>query len=368
MKTVIVIAVLFGLVCMAAQGAHAVEIVVPDANVSTARSRITLVGRAASPAVTVEIKDQEDTTVPVTDGWFHVRVFLPYGLNEVSVHAAGGAADSALVDADGDGAPSSASVQVLCSPRVTRNQQKIFLPYAFHEETSGESCLPCHRPLEAGGDDSDWCLTCHAVVKEKFRRHVPDDRRSCTNCHLMGEGLSGITTGTYTDMNPCFLCHKDKIGEFSQDYIHGPVAGGTCTVCHDPHGSEFDKTLRSPEPVLCLFCHTAVTDENAPVQHQPFLLGRCVTCHDPHATANKWVLVKSSRSLCLSCHGKDGRLEHHNHPYDVKPRHRLERSLRLADNGELECLTCHRAHGSQSKALLRSESANVCLDCHPEHG
>ncbi len=366
------IGIIIGLMIMVAPvgagRADAVEIVVPDARVSSARSRLTVVGRSVQDHVTVEINGNTAATVPVIDGWFHAPVYLPYGLNEIRVHEAPAVADSAGGPAAAS-EPASDVVEVLCGPRIPRNYEKIFVSHAFHGNSHDMACLECHaQPAAALDDDATWCFTCHGRVREKFRSHVPGDTRSCTNCHRMSQNLSQVSTGVFTDMNPCFMCHKDKIGEFAQDYIHGPVAGGTCTVCHDPHGSKFAKTLRSPVPVLCLFCHTSVTDEYAPVQHGPFVNGRCTACHDPHATANKWVLVKSSRSICLGCHGEDGRLTSHDHPYDVKPKGRIERSLVLSNDGELECLTCHRAHGSSARALLRSESENVCLGCHPEHG
>ena len=173
------------------------------------------------------------------------------------------------------------------------------------------------------------------MIKERFVSHTVKDRKICTNCHRIDAELKKQPQTNYSDFNPCYLCHKDKIGKFAQDYIHGPVAGGTCTVCHNPHGSKFDKNLRSPVPVLCMFCHTSVGGSEAPVQHQPFKDGRCVACHDPHATGNRWVLVSKSSELCFNCHGKDGKMDGHSHPFDRKPKLEMETSLALTQNGKL---------------------------------
>jgi predicted CXXCH cytochrome family protein len=196
---------------------------------------------------------------------------------------------------------------------------------------------------------------------------VVGDEKLCTNCHRMTADLTRQQTGVYTDMNPCFLCHTDKIGEFAQDYIHGPVAGGTCTVCHNPHGSQFDNNLRSPVPVLCLFCHTSIYDSVDPVQHKPFADGHCVDCHDPHATGNRWVLTRESGELCISCHEEEVADGNHRHPVGKKPKTRLKRDMTLDDEGRMECLTCHQPHGGKAEFLLRTSGGHACLDCHPEY-
>ena len=171
---------------------------------------------------------------------------------------------------------------------------------------------------------------------------------------------------SHADANPCYGCHDDKIGEFAQDYVHGPVAGGACTICHDPHGSDFAHTLNQPAGMLCLSCHD-MDPTLYEVEHQPVVNGQCVDCHDPHATMNRWVLVRSSEDLCFPCHGNGGELAEHQHPYNVKPKLRLEVRLKLTPEGRLECLSCHEAHGGSKRAMLRSPTKDLCVGCHPRH-
>jgi predicted CXXCH cytochrome family protein len=194
-----------------------------------------------------------------------------------------------------------------------------------------------------------------------------DDTRSCTGCHSIDRTLHA-TQPTGTEDNPCLQCHTDKIGLLAKDFVHGPVAGGTCTICHDPHGSQFARTLVSPVPVLCEGCHTGVSGSTLAVQHLPFAQGWCVDCHDPHATNHKWGLLRDSRDLCLGCHFTDASQRTHRHPYGVKPhdRKKLASHLKLGSDGKLECLTCHTPHASETAFLLRTNGENKCLGCHPE--
>ncbi len=362
--------VLFTVLFMVPQNtALGLEILAPDTQVSTELPRIHVVGRTTCPEVVIELNGEIVGTTTVRDSLFHFLVHLPYGLNEITVKN-----PAALLGQDTDlgkndwGTPS-VTLDVMCGPRIPSKYQKVFTRYVFHGRDDHELCLDCHDGNENSGvgQDADWCLACHPVIKERFVSHSTNDMQVCTNCHRIEADLkAGEMTG-FSEMNPCFLCHKDKIGEFAQDFIHGPVAGGTCTVCHNPHGSVFDKNLRTPVPVLCLYCHTDVEGSTSPVQHAPFKDGQCVRCHDPHATGNRWVLVSASSELCFECHDRSTEMAKHKHPFGVKPNLKMATSLPLTENGKLECLTCHFAHGSQAPNLLKSKGANLCLGCHPEH-
>lgn len=348
------------------------DILVPNKQVSSVLPRIHVVGYSDYPEVAISLNGKHLTKVETDGDIFHSLIHMPYGLNQISVAPVsptgerGSVSDTfmSLVLEE------AVELEVLCGPRIPRNYQKVYIPYVFHDTAQHPECLDCHSRTTSSADedeDAEWCYECHSLIQQQFNGHVVGDENLCTNCHRLDEDLTLKRTGVYTDMNPCFLCHKDKIGEFAKDFIHGPVAGGTCVVCHNPHGSEFEANLHSPVPVLCLFCHTSIDEQTDPVQHAPFSSGYCVECHDPHATGNRWVLNRSSGVLCIDCHEKVVTGSSHRHPVDAMPKTALKKELALNDEGRLECLTCHHPHSGSAQFLLRTSGGNACLGCHPEY-
>jgi predicted CXXCH cytochrome family protein len=343
-----------------ARNSSAVEILVPGEHISSSRSSISIVGYATVPILHLYVNGAFRGELAVQDSIFHAKVRLPYGLNEILITHTGSEASSN--DPDND------SISVLCGPRFSRDQIRFFDEYRFHDRERPAACRRCHVQNEGAqpAGMGEWCYPCHNDVRQRLREHIVDDTRPCTGCHLIERDLQ-TTIQTGIDNNPCYQCHTDKIGLLARDYVHGPVAGGSCTVCHDPHGSQFAKTLVSPVPILCQACHLSVSGQTLPVQHYPFAQGWCVDCHDPHATSNKWVLLKEGQELCLGCHFTDATRKTHRHPYGVKPRNKkLASQLQLGKDGKLDCLTCHTPHASTASFLLRTDEENKCLGCHLE--
>lgn len=336
--------------------AGALELLVPQADVSIGENHLVLVGRADSDSVHVSLNGAAYNSFAVDRGFFHAFVELNVGLHELEI-------------APGGGGPV-ASLRVLAGPKIDRSYAQTFVEYKFHGAKPMEACASCHDPAVAARDvasQTGWCMRCHPDVPTKFTRHAGKRAVSCGDCHQINKDLTVAVPRSHADANPCYGCHQDKIGEFAQEYIHGPVAGGACTICHDPHGGDFASTLNQPAVLLCLSCHEDQLARKAEVPHQPFENGQCVDCHDPHSTRNRWVLVRSSEQLCLTCHGADGEIASHQHPYNVKPRRKLEVALRLTPSGRLECLSCHEAHGGSQRAMLRSPTPDLCIGCHPGH-
>jgi predicted CXXCH cytochrome family protein len=323
-----------------------VEILTPPEHTCTDMDHLYIVGRTDAPIVEIHVNGDLVQSVPAKDSVFHALLWFGYGLNEITV---------ASVPVDPEGGPGDdETVEVLIGPRIDDKYEYLFTPYKFHNSAAKEDCIGCHRwesDDQAPVDDAELCYQCHRVIRERFKNHIPDNSRACIDCHRLRNDLTVVSFGVPADLNPCYRCHEDKIGAYAQEYIHGPVAGGSCTVCHDPHGSVFENSLVSPVAVLCPSCHTQIGAKHQATEHPPFANGRCTVCHDPHSTNNRWVLVQKSQELCMNCHRRIGTLKIHDHPYNVEPKRRLAKPLKLTTKGKLECLSCHEPHQANTEHL-----------------
>ena len=82
----------------------------------------------------------------------------------------------------------------------------------------------------------------------------------------------------------CYTCHAEKRGPFL--FEHPPVTEN-CVNCHDAHGSNHEKMLKTIKPRLCQQCHDPTSHPTrAYAINDPkliplrFIPGRqCVNCH-----------------------------------------------------------------------------------------
>lgn len=285
----IVIVLMAGIIAAptAAGRTEFLEIITPPEHISTTSDRIYIVGKTDAPMIEVKVNNREATEVAVKDSVFHTDVKFGYGLNEIMIIPIFGEAKPDLEN--------SVTLDILSSPNVSSKYEDLFVDYTFHNSRPLKACTGCHN-YEKGEhgviESAESCLGCHRGINDRFKNHIPDNRDACVICHKISPELTLIKTGNYSDRNPCYMCHKDKIGEFTQDYIHGPVAGGSCIICHDPHGSSYEFNLHNAEDILCGSCHSVIDDnKNRKTKHRPFEYGNCDGCHDPHATNYKWVLL-----------------------------------------------------------------------------
>ncbi len=124
---------------------------------------------------------------------------------------------------------------------------------------------------------------------------------------------------------------KETAHEYSQ---HGPYAARLCEGCHQ---RQSNKLLMAKEE-LCFNCHDLSIKKR--IVHGPVASGSCVVCHDPHGSGNKYLLVAKSRDFCLHCHNKE----------DIQ-------KTDAHQNMETGCTTCHNAHASDNDFLLISSAA-----------
>ena len=124
-----------------------------------------------------------------------------------------------------------------------------------------------------------------------------------------------------------------------------------CVACHSPNEPR-GRTLRAPDPQLCLQCHPDTGNEFRMANHHRVLEGTltCSDCHDPHANESGMHRFELTRETCLRCHPEKGGPFVYDHA--VK---RLE-----------GCTVCHRPHGSPGPRLLETHDVRtLCLSCHP---
>ncbi len=118
----------------------------------------------------------------------------------------------------------------------------------------------------------------------------------------------------------CSKCHGTML---TGAYSHGPAAAGLCTLCHDPHASDYRAWTRKQSWLLCTTCHAekksevhvirgVVRNVSHPTRkhRDPSRPGKrlaCVSCHSPHSAGTQDLLNFGARSkfeLCGVCHPK----------------------------------------------------------------
>ena len=233
-------------------------------------------------------------------------------------------------------------------------------------------------------DTAASCVTssCHSeIAKKKHVHEAAMDGGTCTEaCHQPSAKNRHAFSPLPSNLSDlCFQCHDG--GKFQGKTMHGPVATGKCTACHNPHSSEKQRLLAKNAPELCFSCHSAqlrdpqgrmlpaikrIFDDKEAVLHPPFGEGDCGACHLPHASATPRLLTgtypgefyasysDNTYGLCFTCHSSDA---------FGKPRTLSDTAFR---NGNLNlhyrhvnrakgrrCTACHTPHGSRQKKLVR---------------
>ncbi len=199
-----------------------------------------------------------------------------------------------------------------------------------------EDCNSCHNPHSAPkkfmlqSNSPTLCLNCHEDKKQQLvgvsvKHRALEMDRTCLNCHDAHN--SNIPKYLITEpMDLCLSCHDREYENPSNKVImdikkwleentdhHGPIRLKDCSGCHDPHGSDNFRILRSPYPSkfyaafsienynLCFSCHekTIVLDHetskltnfrngnvNLHFKHvnKPIKGRTCRACHETHAS------------------------------------------------------------------------------------
>ena len=121
-------------------------------------------------------------------------------------------------------------------------------------------------------------------------------------------------------------------------HSHGILKKEDCRLCHTDEGTY---SISIPDEVLCAKCHETKNAEK--YLHGPVAAGSCTVCHDPHGQTNRFFLVGENERLCFNCHTEQEVLLH----FIDKSKENLKI---LKTRG---CNFCHNPHQSQMKYLLR---------------
>ena len=284
-----------------------------------------------------------------------------------------------------DGCPSCHLPHVADAPRLLKKpvvQLCADCHDPFPTEEKG-SKLVQHSPVEEGE-----CAACHAVhgSDEKKLLSAPG-KALCVKCHsdpsLSPDGKEWAATHPALD-DGCFVCHLPHVAPAAGmlknqqaplcfgchdafalpdaakgGSMHQPVAQGACSLCHAPHGSAVKKLLlAAPGRLLCLKCHKDPTLDpggTAWAVPHPALDDGCPSCHRPHVADAPRLLAKAQRALCAGCH-EDKNLNGDGVAWSV-PHAPVATGM---------CASCHGAHGSPQKALLKKAEYEICGTCHTE--
>ena len=194
------------------------------------------------------------------------------------------------------------------------------------------------------------CIECHTDFQKKAKSVHAALGMGCTACHKAVAGTNhpsqkGSIILVQNMPGLCYSCHDES--KFKGKAVHSPVAGGTCTACHNPHQSNSAKLLVKDVPGLCYNCHNESKFKGGKSGHTN--IGMCTGCHNPHSSNTAKILRSEQPELCYSCHEKA--------KFSKKYVHSI-----ISAGG---CTSCHTPHISNNPSLLSSGSVNeLCITCH----
>ena len=182
--------------------------------------------------------------------------------------------------------------------------------------TSGsQACLNCHVEM-------------NQVFESPNVVHTPV-RQDCAGCHDAHASENQFQLKA-TGKALCMNCHIPMMKQVeSSSVVHAALLTQEgCVHCHDPHSSPYPNMLKAPIGQLCMSCHVSDIDRedgsslpgigekirNSAHLHGPLAEGNCSACHNPHGSATFSLLRESyprefysgyqseKYKLCFGCH------------------------------------------------------------------
>ncbi len=234
-------------------------------------------------------------------------------------------------------------------------------------------CLGCHKPdrqvfvkAHLGYPVAKaQCTSCHDPHGSDRRSllyntvHPPVAKGGCAQCHEPATSPNALRTKS-PPPQLCRGCHNEQFNAMSaKARMHRPVADGSCLACHGPHAAKEKGLLKGDMVTVCGTCHADTIKRQAlsPTKHDPIRDGKCTACHEPHSSDLPLALKKADIvEGCGTCHDW---LKHSSHPMGEKVQDPRNKNLTL------QCLSCHRAHGTEYRHLMPyATTSELCTKCH----
>ena len=274
------------------------------------------------------------------------------------------------------------------------------LCYQCHAKANYEQKV-VHKVLQ-----TDGCAACHSSHgSDQPNLLVKEEKALCLGCHPPNTPAFNKAHGGYpVDQASCSGCHSPHSStqaKLLKTSLHAPVAGAECATCHAAPAPGKPFALNQTGGELCATCHDAASVKGTgKVQHVPFKDGQCLLCHTPHASANPSLLKEKGNAVCTACHKEheaavafthapvaaqkgclschrahsvrqraaaDGRARARSARRAMRRRRRRQtsKSQHAPVVGD-ECTTCHDAHGSNVKGILKDRMDRLCYGCHAD--
>jgi predicted CXXCH cytochrome family protein len=153
----------------------------------------------------------------------------------------------------------------------------------FFDGVSGPAKIAPVQPVDTLKIQDTTLIAQNIGAEPILKFHPPYQQKDCSACHDQN------TTGKQIKPMPdlCYQCHLDFATRYK--VLHGPVGGGECTACHNPHFSTNGKLLIRKNQDMCLFCHESdqIMKTNAHLEIKDI---QCTECHNPHGGEDRYVL------------------------------------------------------------------------------
>jgi predicted CXXCH cytochrome family protein len=240
------------------------------------------------------------------------------------------------------------AVPALCL-KCHRTDRPTFASRHMNYPVAKADCTSCHNPH---GSDRGALLFNNV--------HKPVASRMCNQCHDQPEAQNPLKLKN-TGAALCRGCHNTMLNDtLSKNRVHWPLLSKQgCLSCHTPHASTEKGLIKGALSDVCGECHedSVARQERSQTKHEPVNEGQCTLCHSPHSSDGIFLLQRPSViETCGVCHDWQ---KHSSHPIGEKavdPRNK---------NITLDCLSCHRSHGTEYKHFLHyGTPTELCTQCH----